>query len=46
MSCTDKKQLIDLLNQIATASDNLRDRCRAGMKSLDRGVVAYMNGAL
>lgn len=40
------KQLIDLLNQIATASDNLRDRCRAGMKSLDRGVVAYMNGAL
>lgn len=40
------KQLIDLLNQIATASDTLRDKCRAGMKSLDRGVVAYMNSVL
>ena len=40
------KQLIDLLNQIATASDTLRDKCRAVMKLLDRGVVAYMNSVL
>jgi len=40
------KQLIDLLNQIASASDLLREKCKIGMKSLDRGVVAFMSGAL
>jgi ATP-dependent RNA helicase HelY len=34
------KQLIDLLNQIAGASDKLRPTCKEGVKRLDRGVVA------
>lgn len=38
------KQLIDLLGQIANASENLRQKCRDGMKRLDRGVVATLTG--
>lgn len=38
------KQLIDLLGQIANASENLRAKCREGMKRLDRGVVATLAG--
>ena len=38
------KQLIDLLTQIGGASENLRDKCRDGVKRLDRGVVAYLLG--
>jgi ATP-dependent RNA helicase HelY len=38
------KQLIDLLGQIANASENLRAKCREGMKRLDRGVVATLIG--
>jgi len=38
------KQLIDLLGQIANASENLRVKCREGMKRLDRGVVATLAG--
>jgi len=40
------KQLIDLLTQIGGASENLRDKCRDGVKRLDRGVVAYLMGDL
>lgn len=40
------KQLIDLLTQIAGASDELRQNCREGIKRLDRGVVSYMLGEL
>jgi ATP-dependent RNA helicase HelY len=40
------KQLIDLLTQIAGASDQLRQSCREGIKRLDRGVVSYMLGEL
>ena len=36
------RQLIDLLNQIATASESLRPKCKEAMRKLDRGVVAYM----
>ena len=36
------KQLIDLLNQIGVASENLRPRCREAIKKIDRGVVSYM----
>jgi len=40
------KQLIDLLNQIAGASEKLRPACKAAVKKLDRGVVAYLMGEL
>ena len=36
------KQLIDLLMQIAGASDSLRATCLEGIKKIDRGVVAYL----
>ena len=36
------KQLIDLLNQIAGASDTLRPVCKDAVKRIDRGVVAYL----
>lgn len=38
------KQLIDLLNQIAGASENLRPACKEAVKKIDRGVVAYLMG--
>jgi ATP-dependent RNA helicase HelY len=38
------KQLIDLLNQIAGASDTLRPVCKDAVKRIDRGVVAYLMG--
>jgi ATP-dependent RNA helicase HelY len=40
------KQLIDLMNQIAGASEKLRPVCRDAVKRLDRGVVSYMLGDL
>jgi ATP-dependent RNA helicase HelY len=40
------KQLIDLLNQIAGASDLLRPRCKEAIRKIDRGVVSYMVGEL
>jgi ATP-dependent RNA helicase HelY len=40
------KQLIDLLNQIAGASENLRPICKEGIKKIDRGVVAYLMGEI
>ena len=40
------KQLIDLLNQIAGASENLRSTCKNAIKKIDRGVVAYLMGEL
>jgi ATP-dependent RNA helicase HelY len=40
------KQLIDLLTQIAGASDKLRPTCREAIKKIDRGVVSYMLGEL
>ena len=40
------KQLIDLLNQIAGASENLRPTCKQAIKKIDRGVVAYLMGEL
>jgi ATP-dependent RNA helicase HelY len=40
------KQLIDLLNQIAGASENLRPACKDAVKKIDRGVVAYLMGDL
>jgi ATP-dependent RNA helicase HelY len=36
------KQLMDLLMQIAGASERLRPICREAIKRLDRGVVSYM----
>ena len=36
------KQLIDLLTQIARASEVLREKCKEGIKRIDRGVVAYL----
>ena len=36
------KQLIDLLTQIAGASEVLREKCKEGIKRIDRGVVAYL----
>lgn len=36
------KQLMDLLMQIAGASERLRPVCREAIKRLDRGVVSYM----
>jgi ATP-dependent RNA helicase HelY len=38
------KQLIDLLNQIAGASEKLRPVCKDAMKRIDRGVVAFLMG--
>ena len=38
------KQLIDLLNQIAGASQKLRPVCKDAVKRIDRGVVAYLMG--
>ena len=38
------KQLIDLLNQIAVASESLRPKCLEAIRKLDRGVVAYFVG--
>ena len=38
------KQLIDLLKQIAGASEKLRPLCKDGVKRIDRGVVAYLMG--
>jgi ATP-dependent RNA helicase HelY len=40
------KQLIDLMNQIAAASEKLRATCREAVKRIDRGVVSYMLGDL
>uniref|UniRef100_UPI004048FFCC DEAD/DEAH box helicase n=1 Tax=Candidatus Planktophila sp. TaxID=2175601 RepID=UPI004048FFCC len=40
------KQLIDLLNQIAGGSENLRPTCKDAIKKIDRGVVAYLMGEL
>ena len=40
------KQLIDLLNQIAGASDRLRANCKEAVKRIDRGVVAYLMGEI
>jgi len=40
------KQLSDLLNQIATASEKLRPVCKDAVKSIDRGVVAFLMGDL
>ena len=40
------KQLIDLLNQIAGASDSLRPTCKEAVKRIDRGVVAYLMGEI
>jgi ATP-dependent RNA helicase HelY len=40
------KQLIDLLNQIAGASEDLRPTCKEGIKKIDRGVVAYLMGEI
>lgn len=40
------KQLVDLLGQIAAASENLRVKCQEGIKKLDRGVVSYLMGEL
>ncbi len=38
------KQLIDLLNQVAGAKVELRDKCRLAINRLDRGVVVYLGG--
>ena len=38
------KQLIDLLNQIAGASETLRPVCKDAVNRIDRGVVAYLMG--
>ena len=40
------KQLIDLLNQIAGASEDLRPICKDAIKKIDRGVVAYLMGEI
>jgi ATP-dependent RNA helicase HelY len=40
------KQLIDLLNQIAGASDKLRPVCKDAVRRIDRGVVAYLMGEI
>lgn len=36
------KQLMDLLMQIAGASQNLKPKCIEGIRKLDRGVVSYL----
>jgi ATP-dependent RNA helicase HelY len=38
------KQLVDLLNQIAGASEKLCPVCKDAVKRIDRGVVAYLMG--
>ena len=38
------KQLIDLLNQVAGAKNDLREKCFSAIKKLDRGVVVYLGG--
>ena len=38
------KQLIDLLNQVAIAKPELREKCQSAIKKLDRGVVVYLGG--
>ena len=38
------KQLIDLLNQVAGAKSELREKCMSAIKKLDRGVVVYLGG--
>ena len=38
------KQLVDLLNQIAGASEKLRPVCKDAIKRIDRGVVSYLMG--
>jgi len=38
------KQLVDLLNQIAGASEKLRPVCKEAVKRIDRGVVSYLMG--
>ena len=40
------KQLIDLLNQIAGASEDLRPICKDAIKKINRGVVAYLMGEI
>ena len=40
------KQLVDLLNQIAGASEKLRPNCREAVKRIDRGVVSYLMGEI
>ena len=40
------KQLSDLLNQIAAASEKLRPVCKDAVKRIDRGVVAFLMGDL
>ena len=40
------KQLSDLLNQIAAASEKLRPACKDAVKRIDRGVVAFLMGDL
>lgn len=40
------KQLIDLLNQISGASEDLRVVCKDAIKRIDRGVVAFLMGEL
>ncbi|NCV41668.1 MAG: DEAD/DEAH box helicase [Actinobacteria bacterium] len=40
------KQLSDLLNQIAGASEKLRPVCKDAVKRIDRGVVAFLMGDL
>jgi len=40
------KQLSDLLNQIATASEKLRPVCKDAIERIDRGVVAFLMGDL
>lgn len=38
------RQLVDLLDQIAGASETLRPICKDAVKRIDRGVVAYLMG--
>jgi len=38
------KQLVDLMNQIAGASEKFRPVCKDAVKRIDRGVVAYLMG--
>jgi ATP-dependent RNA helicase HelY len=40
------KQLIDLMGQIAIASEILRPKCLDAIKKMDRGVVTYLVGDL
>jgi ATP-dependent RNA helicase HelY len=40
------KQLIDLLNQVAGAKPELREKCISAIKKLDRGVVVYLGGVV